>query len=69
MLIANLPELGTLNRQEIAALAGLAFLITSGKLARHNDDWIANHVFVAGGVVIVVVSALAYIGQRRPNSS
>ena len=24
MLIANLPELGTLNRQEIAALAGLA---------------------------------------------
>lgn len=55
--------------QAIAALAGLAFLIISGKLARHNADWIANHVFVAGGVVVVVVSALAYIGQRRPNSS
>ncbi|MGI9411434.1 MAG: hypothetical protein ACR2OV_15245 [Hyphomicrobiaceae bacterium] len=55
--------------QAIAALAGLAFLFASGKLARHNADWIANHVFVAGGVVIVVVSALAYIGQRRPISS
>ena len=55
--------------QAIAALAGLAFLVTSGKLARHSADWIANHVFVAGGVVVVVVSALAYFGQRRPNSS
>ena len=55
--------------QAIAAIAGLTFLITSGKLARHNADWIANHVFVAGAVVVVVVSLLAYIGQRKPHTS
>ena len=55
--------------QSIAAMAALVFLFTTGKLARHNADWIANHVFVAGGVVVVVVSALAYIGQRRTHSS
>ena len=55
--------------QAVAASAGLMFLVTSGKLARHNADWIANHVFVAGGIVIIVVSALAYLGQRRTNSS
>ena len=55
--------------QAIAAMAALVFLFTTGKLARHNADWIANHVFVAGGVVVVVVSALAYIGQRRTYSS
>lgn len=40
MLIANLPELGTLNRQEIAALAGLApWDRSSGKSAGQMHIW------------------------------
>jgi len=40
MLIANLPELGKLNRQEIAALAGLApYDRSSGKYAGHAHIW------------------------------
>ncbi len=51
--------------QAIAALAGLSFLFASGKLARHNPDWIANHVFVAGGTIVIVVSLTAYFGRSR----
>jgi transposase len=40
MLIANLPELGTLNRQEIAALAGVApWDRSSGKYAGKSHIW------------------------------
>jgi transposase len=40
MLIANLPELGTLNRQEIAALAGVApWDRSSGKYAGKTHIW------------------------------
>ena len=40
MLIANLPELGKLNRQEIAALAGLApYDCSSGKYDGHAHIW------------------------------
>jgi transposase len=40
MLIANLPELGKLNRQEIAALAGLApYDRSSGKYNGHAHIW------------------------------
>ena len=40
MLIANLPELGKLNRQEIAALAGLApYDRSSGKYDGHAHIW------------------------------
>ena len=50
--------------QAVAAAAGLTFLILSGKLARHNNDWIANHVFVAGGLAIIIVSIVAFLAQR-----
>ncbi len=40
MLIANLPELGTLNRQEIAALAGVApWNNSSGKFDGKMHIW------------------------------
>jgi transposase len=40
ILIANLPELGSLNRQEIAALAGLApYDRSSGKYDGHAHIW------------------------------
>ena len=50
--------------QAVAAGGGLAFMIAAGKLSRHNSDWIANHVFVAGGGALIVVSVLAFLAQR-----
>ncbi|MEM9358563.1 MAG: hypothetical protein AAGB04_20470 [Pseudomonadota bacterium] len=52
----------------IATAVGLVFLVVSGKLARNNVDWIANHVFVAGGATVMAVSAIAVwaqLGARR----
>lgn len=51
--------------QGLAATAGLIFLLSSGKLARSNTDWVANHVFVAGGIVIAYMSFLAFMSQRK----
>jgi hypothetical protein len=48
-----------------AALAGLAFLIGSGKLSTLKDDWAANHVFLFGATGILVLCIIAGISQRR----
>lgn len=52
--------------QAVAAAVALAILVASGKLATTKGDWAANHIFVAGGLAIVVVSVLAYATYRRP---
>jgi len=49
----------------VGTAAGLVFLVASGKLARDNVDWIANHVFVAGGLAIMAISAISVWEQRR----
>jgi len=46
-----------------AALVGLVFLLISGKLQSTKPDWIANHVFLAGGLLVVVLSYLAARAQ------
>lgn len=51
--------------QGIAAALALVILATSGKLATAKGDWAANHIFVAGGLAIVVISVLAYTTYRR----
>ncbi len=54
----------------IATAVGLIFLVTSGKLSRDNVDWLANQVFVAGGVTVMAISAIAVWAQlsaRRPD--
>ena len=51
--------------QGIAAAIALAILILSGKLSTAKGDWAANHIFMAGGLAIVVVSFLAYATFRR----
>lgn len=47
----------------LAAAGGLAYLVGSDKLATHRGDWAANDVFLAGGVAIVVLCAIAAITQ------
>ena len=52
----------------IATAIGLTFLVLSGKLSRDNVDWLANHVFVAGGMMVIAISAIAVwaqVGARR----
>jgi len=51
--------------QSAGALAGLTFLIGSGKLGSVKDDWPANQVFLAGGIAIAVLSAIASYTQLR----
>lgn len=51
--------------QGAAALAGLVFLVGSGKLAGTRPDWLANQVFLFGGLAIVALSAMAVSSQLR----
>ncbi len=51
--------------QGVAALAGLVFLVGSGKLETIRPDWAANYIFLFGGFAIVGLSAIAVMTQRR----
>jgi glucose-6-phosphate-specific signal transduction histidine kinase len=51
--------------QGIAALAGIAFLVGSGKLTAGKSDWAANVLFVAGGVTIAALSFVTSHTQRQ----
>lgn len=61
--LATAPWLGRARAlamiQGVAALAGIAWLIASGKLWSMRGDWAANLVFVSGGLAIALLSALA----------
>jgi hypothetical protein len=45
--------------QGVMALVGIAWLTMSGKLDSVRSDWAANHIFLAGGLTIAVLSAIA----------
>lgn len=51
--------------QGAAALAGIAFLIGSGKIFSMKGDWAANQVFLAGGLAIAALSAIGALAQAR----
>jgi hypothetical protein len=51
--------------QGAGALAGSLFLIVSGKVATPRPDWAANHIFLAGGLAIAALSAIAAITQGK----
>lgn len=52
-----------------ACLGGLTFLVGSGKLLSSKGDWAANQVFLAGGIAMMVLSAIAAYTQQRLNGS
>ncbi len=45
--------------QGIAVAVALIWMIASGKLDTVKNDWAANAIFLAGGLALVVVSAVA----------
>lgn len=47
------------------AAMGLAFLFTSGKLKSAKGDWPANLVFMAGGIAVLMLSAIAVYTHMR----
>ena len=49
----------------VAAGAGLVFLLIAGKLKAVNADWLANHVFVSGGISVMALSAIAVWAQLK----
>lgn len=51
--------------QGVAATAGVLYLLISGKLATFRPDWAANQIFVAGGITIAALSAMAAFTQYR----
>ncbi len=51
--------------QACAAAAGLAFLISSGKLSANKADWLANHIFLAGGLTLALLSIFSARVQWR----
>jgi hypothetical protein len=51
--------------QGIAALIAVAALLLSGKVEAHERDWAANVVFIAGGLAVFALSAMAVLAERR----
>lgn len=51
--------------QGIGAALGVAWLIRSGKPWFNNTDRVANHIFLAGGTTIAIISAIAFLTHRR----
>jgi len=47
------------------AAGGVGWLVMSGKAASERGDWAANQVFLAGGVALVILSAIAAVTQKR----
>ncbi|HUS97973.1 MAG TPA: hypothetical protein VMX97_14695 [Hyphomicrobiaceae bacterium] len=47
------------------AIAGLTFMVVSGKLWSGKTDWAANAVFLAGGVAVAALSAFGVLTQRK----
>jgi hypothetical protein len=55
----------------LTALQGLmmggafVYLLTSGKLQSMRDDWAANYIFMAGTLILVVLSVVAILTYRN----
>lgn len=47
------------------ALAGVFFLVASGKVFSIKDDWAANQIFLAGGLAIAAMSLISAFTQVR----
>jgi hypothetical protein len=61
--------MGVTAAQAIAVVAGLAYLVGSGKLQTEKADWAANHIFITGGIAIAVISIVSLLAHRRQHSA
>jgi hypothetical protein len=57
--------MGVTAAQAVAVSLALLYLVTSGKLHTTRPDWAANHIFLAGGVTITLLSVVSLLTYRR----
>jgi hypothetical protein len=62
---ARPPPLSLTVLHGLAVSAGLVYLVGSGKLATTRGDWVANDIFLAGGIAIVALCVIAAVTQTR----
>ncbi|MEM1370898.1 MAG: hypothetical protein AAGG72_01590 [Pseudomonadota bacterium] len=51
--------------QAVAAVVALGFLFTTGKIEAMRSDWVANYIFLTGGLSVAIVSLFAAISRWR----
>ena len=51
--------------QAIGALGGVILMVSSGKLGAGKSDWVANVVFLFGGLAIIAISSIAVATHFR----
>jgi hypothetical protein len=55
--------------QAVSIVAALVYLIASGALDTQKGDWAANHVFVAGCLMIGTISLVSLLAYWRTPSA
>ena len=51
--------------QAAFVIGALAYLIGSGALDTQKDDWAANHIFLAGGITLALISIISLLTYRK----
>ncbi len=51
--------------QAVSVAGALIYLVASGALDTHKGDWAANHVFLAGGLMIGAISLVSLVAYWR----
>lgn len=51
--------------QAVFVIGALTYLIGSGALDTQKDDWAANHIFLAGGIVLALISIVSLLTYRK----
>ena len=51
--------------QAVSIVAALVYLVASGALDTQKGDWAANHVFVAGCLMVGAISLVSLLAYRR----
>jgi len=51
--------------QAMFVILALLYLIASGALDTQKDDWAANHIFLAGGITLALISIVSLLTYRK----
>jgi hypothetical protein len=50
--------------QGAAVAVALVYIFTTGKLETQRDDWVANYIFIAGCLMLALLSLIAILAYR-----